>query len=90
MPQDVRDGVIVAKIAAHAADLARGNQKAFALDKAMSTYRKALDWKGQIKCAIDPEKIKTFRKERNLKNDVCSMCGEFCSMKLIKDHLKKK
>ncbi|HOW53757.1 MAG TPA: phosphomethylpyrimidine synthase ThiC [Syntrophorhabdaceae bacterium] len=90
MPQDVRDGVIVTKIAAHAADLARGNRRAFEMDKAMSTYRKALDWKGQIECAIDPEKIKAFRKERNLKNDVCSMCGEFCSMKLIKDHLKKK
>lgn len=90
MPQDVHDGVIVTKIAAHAADLARGNRRAFEMDKAMSTYRKALDWKGQIECAIDPEKIKAFRKERNLKNDVCSMCGEFCSMKLIKDHLKKK
>lgn len=90
MPQDVRDGVIVTKIAAHAADLARGSKKAFALDKAMSTYRKALDWKGQIECSIDPEKIRTFRKERNLKNDVCSMCGEFCSMKLMKDYLKKK
>ncbi len=90
MPQDVRDGVVVAKIAAHAADLARGSKKAFALDKAMSTYRKALDWKGQIECAIDPEKIRAFRKERNLKNDVCSMCGEFCSMKLMKDYLKKK
>lgn len=90
MPQDVRDGVIVTKIAAHAADLARGSKKAFAMDKAMSAYRKALDWKGQIECAIDPDKIRTFRKERNLKNDVCSMCGEFCSMKLIKDHLKKK
>jgi phosphomethylpyrimidine synthase len=90
MPQDVRDGVMVTKIAAHAADLARGNQKAFALDKAMSTFRKALDWKGQIECAIDPEKIRSFRKERNLKNDVCSMCGEFCSMKLMKDYLKKK
>lgn len=90
MPQDVRDGVVVTKIAAHAADLARGSKKAFALDKAMSTYRKALDWKGQIECAIDPEKIRAFRKERNLKNDVCSMCGEFCSMKLMKDYLKKK
>ncbi len=90
MPQDVRDGVIVTKIAAHAADLARGCEKAFALDKAMSTYRKALDWKGQIECAIDPDKVRTFRKERNPKNDVCSMCGEFCSMKLMKDYLKKK
>lgn len=90
MPQDVREGVIVTKIAAHAADLARGNQKAFALDRAMSQYRKALNWKGQIECAIDPDKIKAFRKERNLKNDVCSMCGEYCSIKLMKDYLKKK
>ena len=89
MPQDVWDGVIVTKIAAHAADLARGNEKAFARDKAMATYRKALDWNGQIKCAIDPDKIRRFRKDRNLKDDVCSMCGEFCSMKRMKDYLKK-
>lgn len=88
-PQDVRDGVIVARIAAHAADLARGNEKALALDRAMSTHRKALNWEGQIECAIDPDKIKDFRKERNLRNDVCSMCGEYCSMKIMKDYLKK-
>ncbi len=88
-PKDVRDGVIVTKIAAHAADLARGNEKAFKLDKAMSTYRKALDWQGQLKCAIDPGKIRDFRKDRNLKGDVCSMCGEYCSIKLMKDYLKK-
>lgn len=88
-PKDVRDGVIVTKIAAHAADLARGNEKAFKLDKAMSTYRKALDWQGQLKCAIDPDTIREFRKDRNLKDDVCSMCGEYCSIKLMKDYLKK-
>jgi len=88
-PADVREGVIVTKIAAHAADLARGNQKALERDRAMSVYRKALDWEGQIKCAIDPDKIRNFRKERNLRNDVCSMCGEFCSMKIMKDYLKK-
>ncbi len=88
-PADVREGVIVTKIAAHAADLARGNKAAWERDRAMSEYRKALDWEGQIKCAIDPDKIKDFRKERNLRNDVCSMCGEFCSMKIMKDYLKK-
>ena len=88
-PQDVRDGVIVTKIAAHAADLARGSEKAYQRNKAMATYRKALDWNGQIKCAIDPDKIRQFRKDRNLSDDVCSMCGEFCSMKRMKDYLKK-
>jgi phosphomethylpyrimidine synthase len=88
-PQDVRDGVMVCKIAAHAADLARGNPKALKRDKAMSTYRKALDWKGQIECAIDPNKITDFRKERKLKNDVCSMCGEYCAIKVVKEYFKK-
>jgi phosphomethylpyrimidine synthase len=88
-PKDVREGVIVTKIASHAADLARGSEAALARDRAMSTYRKALDWEGQIKCAIDPDKIRDFRKERKLSSDVCSMCGEFCSMKIMKDYLKK-
>lgn len=88
-PQDVRDGVMVCKIAAHAADVARGNPRALRLDKTMSTFRKALDWKGQIECAIDPAKIINFRKERKLKDDVCSMCGEYCSMKVVKDYFKK-
>ena len=88
-PQDVRDGVMVCKIAAHAADVARGNPRALKLDKTMSTYRKALDWKGQIECAIDPTKIIDFRKERKLKDDVCSMCGEYCAMKVVKDYFKK-
>jgi phosphomethylpyrimidine synthase len=88
-PQDVREGVMVTRIAAHAADLARGNPKALKLDKTMSTYRKALDWKGQIKCAIDPSKIIDFRKGRNLRDDVCSMCGEYCAIKVVKDYFKR-
>jgi phosphomethylpyrimidine synthase len=88
-PKDVWDGVMVCKIAAHAADVARGNAKALARDRAMSTFRKALDWEGQTSCAIDPDKIREFRKERKLENNTCSMCGEFCSMKLIKDYFKK-
>jgi phosphomethylpyrimidine synthase len=87
-PNDVREGTITARIAAHAADVARGNRKALSLDKTMSLYRKALDWEGQIRCAIDPQKIISFRKERNLSDDVCSMCGEFCAMKIVKDYFK--
>jgi len=80
----------VTRIAAHAADIARGNRNALKMDEAMSTYRKALDWEGQIRCAIDPDRITDFRKGRELHNDVCSMCGEYCSMKLVKDYFKKR
>jgi phosphomethylpyrimidine synthase len=86
---DVRDGVVVARIAAHAADLARGSKSAWARDEQMSRYRKALDWEGQIQTAIDPDKIRAFRKERKLQNDVCSMCGEFCAMKIVTEYFKK-
>ena len=87
--EDVRVGVIVARIAAHAADLARGNRGAWARDEQMSRYRKALDWEGQTRMAIDPDKIRTFRKERNLSDDVCSMCGEYCAMKIVTEYFKK-
>lgn len=87
--QDVREGVIVARIAAHAADLAKGSRQAVERNAEMSRYRKALDWEGQIKMAIDPEKIKSFRKERSLRDDVCSMCGEYCAMKIVRDYFKK-
>jgi phosphomethylpyrimidine synthase len=88
-PLDVREGVIVARIAAHAADIARGNDKAIERDRQMSQFRKALDWEGQLRMAIDPEKIRSFRKERSLSDDVCSMCGEYCAMKLVKDYFSK-
>lgn len=87
--QDVRDGVIVARIAAHAADLAKGSKQAVERNAEMSRYRKALDWEGQIRMAIDPEKIRSFRKDRSLADDVCSMCGEYCAMKIVKDYFKK-
>jgi phosphomethylpyrimidine synthase len=88
-PLDVREGVIVARIAAHAADVARGRKEAIERDRQMSTYRKALDWEGQVRMAIDPEKIRSFRKERSLRDDVCSMCGEYCAMKIVKEYFSK-
>jgi phosphomethylpyrimidine synthase len=86
---DVREGVVAARIAAHAADLARGNRAAWERDEQMSRYRKALDWEGQIRMSIDPEKIRTFRKERSLHDDVCSMCGDFCAMKIVTEYFRK-
>lgn len=87
-PEDVREGVIVTRIAAHAADIARGNKKALERDRLMSKFRKALDWEGQLKYAIDPEKIIAFRKGRKLKDDHCTMCGEYCAIRIIKEFFK--
>jgi len=77
---DIREGVMASRIAAHAADIAKGVKGALRLDKEMSSYRYRRNWKGQIKLAIDPQKVKTMRsKEEDL--DICTMCGPYCSMK---------
>lgn len=87
---DVREGVIAARIAAHAADIAKGVKGAMDWDREMSRRRKALDWKGQIELSIDPEKARRLRESSLPKEeDVCSMCGEFCSMKGVSRYLKK-
>lgn len=79
---DVKDGVMVSRIAAHAADVARNPQKFRKWDDAMSKARKDLDWEEQMKLAIDPEKARHIRSTKNIDDpETCSMCGEFCSMK---------
>lgn len=84
--EDVREGVIAARIAAHAADIAKGIKTALLRDKKMSQARKKRDWKKQIQLSIDPEKTKYYRNSSkpNLL-DVCTMCGKYCSIKLIED-----
>ena len=82
--QDTRDGLIASKIAAHAADIAKGIQDATEWDKKLSIARKNRDWPKQIKLAIDPQKAKFYRTTSHPKiKDVCTMCGEFCSIRLI-------
>ncbi|MBW1807067.1 MAG: phosphomethylpyrimidine synthase ThiC [Deltaproteobacteria bacterium] len=87
---DVREGVIASKIAAVAADLARGNPKAKSREQAMSRCRKALDWQGMYDLAIDPETARASRSQLpSSDDDVCSMCGEFCAIKVQQESLKK-
>jgi len=79
---DMKEGVIASRIAAHAADIARGLPGAMDWDNAMSKARHDLDWKAQIELAIDPEKAKAYRESAApLDEEVCSMCGEFCAIK---------
>jgi phosphomethylpyrimidine synthase len=84
--EDVREGVIATRIAAHAADIARGSQKAFQNDLEMSKARKAFDWEKQIELSIDPEKAKCYHEEggKSTEKDRCTMCGEFCAIKKVK------
>jgi phosphomethylpyrimidine synthase len=84
--EDVREGVIATRIAGHAADIARGNKKAFQRDLEMSKARKNFDWERQIELAIDPEKARRYHEEgKSGEKDVCTMCGEFCAMKRVKE-----
>lgn len=81
--KDVRDGVIAAKIAAHIADIAKGVKGARERDKKMSQYRKNFDWQGQVDLSIDPEKtVELLEKSKSANEEGCTMCGEFCAIKL--------
>lgn len=80
--EDVRTGVIASKIAAHAADIAKGIPHAMERDAAISKARKNFDWERQYLLALDPDLAKTMRDHRPPKNrEVCTMCGEFCAIK---------
>lgn len=79
---DVKEGIISARIAAHAADIAKGIKGAKEWDRQMSDARKRLDWETMFKLAIDPEKARRYREtSKPEKEDTCSMCGNFCAMK---------
>ncbi len=81
--EDVKDGVIAAKIAAHAGDIAKGVKNAIKKDIEISNCRKLMDWEGQYNNSLDPEKAREMRKTITLKDDkVCSMCSSYCSIKL--------
>ncbi len=89
--EDVKDGVIASKIAAHAGDIAKGVKGAIDVDIAMAKRRKALDWNGQIELSFNPELVKKWRSEvPPTESEVCSMCGEFCAIKTVEEALKKK
>lgn len=80
---DVKEGVIAAKIAAHAGDIAKGVKGAIEKDINMSKNRRAMNWEAQYESSLDPEKAREMRASLPLKDDkVCSMCSSYCSIKL--------
>ncbi len=88
--QDVHDGVVATRIAAHAADLARGIDRD--VDIAFSAARENLDWSKMFRLCIDPLKAKQYRAKRSPSEDTktCSMCGKLCAIEMVKKYLKNK
>ena len=79
---DVKQGIIASKIAAHAADIAKGVRGAREIDDKMGDARRALDWEAQWACALDPETSRAIRADRSPEHDdTCSMCGKFCAVR---------
>jgi phosphomethylpyrimidine synthase len=89
-PEDVREGVVATRIAGHAADVARGLVKARTWDDDIARARKALDWNKQIQLSIDPAKATQYREESKPETDeVCTMCGKFCAIKMVREFFQR-
>jgi phosphomethylpyrimidine synthase len=85
--EDVRQGVIASRIAAHAADIVKGVKGALDWDKKMSAARKKLDWEEQARLSIDPEKSRQVHGTHATTGKACSMCGQYCAMDLVGKYL---
>ncbi|HOK40269.1 MAG TPA: phosphomethylpyrimidine synthase ThiC [bacterium] len=87
---DVKEGVIAAKIAAEAADIVKNNKKIINKNYALDKARRMLDWNTQKKYIIDPYKFSKFRKKYNLSdNETCSMCADLCAIKKLNQFLNE-
>jgi len=85
---DVREGLIASKIAAHVGDMIRGKNKD--LDTKMANARKALDWESMFDVCLDPEKARKYRERGCTKlEDGCSMCGDVCAVKIVNQYMKR-
>jgi phosphomethylpyrimidine synthase len=84
---DVRQGVIASRIAAHAADIVKGVKGAAERDKAMAMARKRLDWTEQARLSLDPEHFEEARRRHGTTGTACSMCGQYCAMELVAKYL---
>jgi len=86
-PEDVRQGVIASRIAAHAGDIAKGMKGAEHWDRQMSLARKNLNWEEQARLSLDPERSRQVHSKHAPAGSACSMCGDFCAMALVEKYL---
>jgi phosphomethylpyrimidine synthase len=84
---DVREGVMASRIAAHAADIVKGVKGAADRDRQMAMARKRLDWDEQARLSLDPNKFKRVHGQRSTSGSACSMCGKYCAMDLVGKYL---
>ena len=89
-PEDVRQGVIASRIAAHAGDIVKGVKGAADWDRQMSAARKRLDWDEQAKLSLDPARSRRVHGQHTSTGAACSMCGDFCAMELVEKYLAVK
>ncbi|MCC7551493.1 MAG: phosphomethylpyrimidine synthase, partial [Methanobacterium sp.] len=86
--EDVKEGVIASKIAAQAADVANGYKGAWDRELKMARARKNFDWEKQYQLAFDPDKPKKCRERKPTpESDMCTMCGEFCALRMVRDNM---
>jgi phosphomethylpyrimidine synthase len=86
--EDVREGVVVTRIAAHAADIAKNGEYFMKWDNEMSRARKELDWDEQVRLSVNPARAGAVLAECRTEHEGCTMCGEFCAMRFVADYLK--
>ena len=85
---DVKEGVIASKIAAEAGDIAKGVNGAWEREVEMAIARKNFDWQKQFELAFDQEKPSKCRERKHIsEQDMCTMCGEFCALRLVRDNI---
>ncbi|NMB41709.1 MAG: phosphomethylpyrimidine synthase ThiC [Firmicutes bacterium] len=85
---DVREGIMASRVAAHAADIVKGSPYIKEKDSAMAVARRDLDWNEQMNLALNPQKAREIRRDLNpVEQEVCSMCGEFCAIEMVNKYL---
>jgi phosphomethylpyrimidine synthase len=85
--EDVKEGVIASRIAAHAADIVKGKKGAKEWNEQMSRARRSLDWETQAKLSLDPELSQQIHSKIPAEGATCSMCGKYCAMAIIEKYL---
>ncbi|MBI2934065.1 MAG: phosphomethylpyrimidine synthase ThiC [Chloroflexi bacterium] len=85
--EDVKQGVVASRIAAHAADIVKGVKGARDWDYQMSLARKHLDWEKQAELSLDPKGSRKLHERFATRGPACSMCGEYCAMEMVEKYL---